>query len=74
MLLELDMLGFNPYKEAEKATKLHRYEQQMLFDFCVEFIRQCADDSYGYDDRNFEAHKKSVDISTAYYEYTEQEL
>ena len=74
MHLELDILLFNPLEEAQKATKLHRYEQQRLFDFCIEFIRKCADDEYGYDDRNFEAHKKAVDISTAYYEYINKEL
>lgn len=72
--IPLEIITFNPLEEAKKQLRLHRYEQQMLFDFCLEYIKLCADDEYRYDERNYEAHKKAVDMSTAYLEYTGQEL
>ena len=70
----INTLTLNPKEVAEYLVHDHRTLQQNFMDICIEFIRKCADDEYGYDDRNFEAHKKAVDISTAYYEYINKEL
>ena len=47
------------------ARVAHRTLQQNLTRFCVEWLRVCASDDYGYDGRNEASHKLAKKIIEA---------
>lgn len=54
----LNSFSFSPREVAEYFARVeHRTIQQSLTRFCVEWLRVCASDDYGYDGRNEASHR-----------------
>ena len=50
--------SFNPKKVAEEIARTeHRTIQQSITRFCIEWLKVCASDDYGYDGRNEASHE-----------------
>lgn len=55
--------SFAPKKVAEYIAQTeHRTIQQSITRFCIEWLRVCASDDYGYDGRNEASHKVAKDL------------
>lgn len=54
----MNSFSFNAKNVAEYFAQVeHRTIQQSLTRFCVEWLRVCASDNYGYDGRNEASHE-----------------
>lgn len=54
----VNSFGFKCTEMAEYFARVaHRTLQQNLTRFCIEWLRVCASDDYGYDGRNEASHK-----------------
>lgn len=55
--------SFNAKKIAEQIARTeHRTIQQSITRFCVEWLKVCASDDYGYDGRNEASHEVAKEL------------
>ena len=54
--------SFNPTKVAWEMQNEHRTLQQSFTSLCIEWLRLCASDNYGYDGRNELSHTVAKEL------------
>lgn len=59
----LNSFSFNSRAVAEYIAKTeHRTIQQSITRFCIEWLKVCASDDYGYDGRNEASHEVAKEL------------
>lgn len=59
----INSFSFAPKEVAQYfAQTAHRTIQQSLTRFCIEWLRVCASDDYGYDGRNEASHRVAKEL------------
>ena len=59
----LNSFSFNCKEVAEQIARTeHRTIQQSITRFCIEWLKVCASDDYGYDGRNEASHKVAKEL------------
>lgn len=59
----LNNLSFNHADFCKQMAKEHRYLQNEFTYLCMEWLRTCAKEDYGYDGRNEYSHKVAQKIN-----------